>query len=223
MAIHLMTAKILLIEGDRSDHASFGPDLVKKGFNVQQVPNGGAALASLKIFEPDVVVVDAASLRTSGKRICQSLRKVVSSLPLLLIVGKNQGTLEKVNVNVVLALPFTVHKLTNRIRTLLPVDNTDLLHVGQIDLNLKQRQLRCQNRQAKLTPRLVTLLKVLMEHPGEVLERELLFRLVWETEYTVDTRTLDVHVSWLRRALETDPRHPRFLKTVRGVGYRLDA
>jgi len=218
-----MTAKILLIEGDRSDHASFGPDLVKKGFKVQQEPNGGAALASLKTFEPDVVVVDAASLRTSGKRICQSLRRVVSNLAIVLIVGKNPGPLEKVDVNVVLALPFTVHKLTNRIRILLPVDNTDLLQVGQIDLNLKQRQLRCQDRQAKLTPRLVTLLKVLMEHPGVVLERELLFRMVWDTEYTVDTRTLDVHISWLRRALEIDPRHPRFLKTVRGVGYRLDA
>ncbi len=61
-----------------------------------------------------------------------------------------------------------------------------------------------------------------MEHPGEVVERESLFRQVWETEYTADTRTLDVHISWLREVLETDPRHPRFLKTVRGVGYRLD-
>ena len=217
-----MTAKILLIEGDHSDHSSFGSDLVKKGFNVQQEPNGSAALGSLKTFAPDVVIVDAASLRTSGKRICQSLRRVANGLPIVLIVGKKQLPVDKTDANVVLALPFTVHKLTNRIRTLLPVDNNDLLQVGPIDLNLKQRQLRCQNRQSRLTPRLVTLLKVLMEHPGEVLERELLFKLVWDTEYTVDTRTLDVHISWLRRALEVDPRHPRFLKTVRGVGYRLD-
>jgi DNA-binding response OmpR family regulator len=61
-----------------------------------------------------------------------------------------------------------------------------------------------------------------MEHRGEVIERENLFSQVWETQYTVDTRTLDVHVSWLREAIEIDPRRPRFLKTIRGVGYRLD-
>jgi DNA-binding response OmpR family regulator len=61
-----------------------------------------------------------------------------------------------------------------------------------------------------------------MEHPGEILEREQLFRQVWHTEYTGDTRTLDVHISWLRYALEEDPRHPVLIKTVRGVGYRLD-
>jgi len=63
---------------------------------------------------------------------------------------------------------------------------------------------------------------VLMENPGAVIEREALFRRVWDTEYAGDTRTLDVHISWLREAIEEDPRHPRYLKTVRGVGYRLD-
>jgi len=61
-----------------------------------------------------------------------------------------------------------------------------------------------------------------MEHRGEVIERKKLFSQVWETNYTDDTRTLDVHVSWLRRAIEADPEKPKFLKTVRGVGYRLD-
>jgi DNA-binding response OmpR family regulator len=61
-----------------------------------------------------------------------------------------------------------------------------------------------------------------MESPGIVIEREDLFRKAWNTQYTGDTRTLDVHISWLREALEEDPRHPRFLKTIRGVGYRLD-
>jgi DNA-binding response OmpR family regulator len=61
-----------------------------------------------------------------------------------------------------------------------------------------------------------------MDHSGEALEREQLFREVWKTEYTGDTRTLDVHISWLRQAIEEDPRNPQFLKTIRGVGYRLD-
>jgi DNA-binding response OmpR family regulator len=61
-----------------------------------------------------------------------------------------------------------------------------------------------------------------MESPGKVIERDYLFRTVWDTAYTEDTRTLDVHVSWLRRAIETDPRNPTIIKTIRGVGYRLD-
>ena len=82
--------------------------------------------------------------------------------------------------------------------------------------------MRSLGRSTKLTPRLVTLLQILMEHHGEVVERESLFKRVWETNYTGDTRTLDVHISWLRRAIELDPLHPKFLKTIRGVGYRLD-
>jgi DNA-binding response OmpR family regulator len=61
-----------------------------------------------------------------------------------------------------------------------------------------------------------------MEHPGQLIERNDLFRMVWETDYAGDTRTLDVHISWLRQAFEDDPRNPQYLKTVRGVGYRLD-
>ena len=63
-------------------------------------------------------------------------------------------------------------------------------------------------------------MKIFMDHPGEVLERENLFRQIWNTEYTEDTRTLDVHISWLRHAIEENPHKPRFLKTIRGVGYR---
>ena len=61
-----------------------------------------------------------------------------------------------------------------------------------------------------------------MERPGEVIERDQLFREVWETDFTDDTRTLDVHISWLRKAIEKDPRRPKYLKTIRGIGYRLD-
>ena len=112
--------------------------------------------------------------------------------------------------------------MVNRIRHLLPGDGKDSLHAGPIRLDLDKRIVRCLGRQTRLTPRLVRLLKILIEHPGEVIERRLLFSKVWETDYTDDTRTLDVHVYWLRRAIEADPEKPKFLKTVRGVGYRLD-
>ncbi len=217
-----MKAKILLVEGKRADHLSFSPGLQKKGFQVDSVPNGASAVTCLEVVDPDVVVVDAASLRTSGKRICMALRDVIDGIPIVLIIDSGKPIPTKGEADVVLTLPFTIQKLANRIRPFLPADEKNMVHVGPIRLDLEQRRVRCLGKQERLTPRMVTLLKTLMEHPGEVIEREALFRLVWDTQYTVDTRTLDVHISWLRQALEADPRKPRFLKTVRGVGYRLD-
>jgi DNA-binding response OmpR family regulator len=123
---------------------------------------------------------------------------------------------------VLLTLPFTVRKLINRISPFLPSDGDHILHVGAIRLDLEHKRVRCQGREAKLTPRLAILLRILMQHPGDVLGRAQLFSQVWNTEYTEDTRTLDVHISWLRQALEEDPRKPQYIKTIRGVGYRLD-
>ena len=217
-----MKSKILLVESKQADHESFGPALIKKGFQVHSVPNGSAALVNLLELDPDLAIIDAASLRTSGKRICQSLRQKLDGLGIMLIIGETQVKSDKVDADVVLTLPFTVQKLVNRMKILLPPDDKDLLHVGPIRLNIKQKQLRCLGKISSLTTRQVSLLKVLMEHPGEILERKALFCQVWETEYTGDTRTLDVHISWLRHSLEPDPRHPRLLKTIRGIGYRLD-
>jgi DNA-binding response OmpR family regulator len=215
-------AKILLIEGKRADHPSFSIGLRHKGYDIETVPTGSAALNCLEAIDPDLVVIDAASLRTSGKRICQALRERVDGLPIILVIDGNHPIDGASGANVVLSLPFTIQKLVNRIRPYMPADEKNLLHVGQIHLDLEQRRVRCLGKQSRLTPRLVSLLKILMEHPGVVIERAELFRQVWDTEYTADTRTLDVHVSWLREAIEVDPRQPHFLKTIRGVGYRLD-
>jgi DNA-binding response OmpR family regulator len=217
-----MKANVLLIEGKRAEHPSFSAGLTKKGFHVESVPNGSAALTRLADGLPHLVIVDAASMRTSGKRICQSLRQHAEKLPVVLILDVSPDSNDKMGADVVLVQPFTLQKLINRLRPLIPSEPKDLLEAGDLQLDVEQRMLRCQDRQVRLTPRLVTLLKILMEHPGELIDRKDLFRQVWDTAYTVDTRTLDVHVSWLRQAVEVDPRHPQFIKTVRGAGYRLD-
>lgn len=219
-----MKAKILLIEGKRADRPSFVAGLTRKGYQVESVSNGAEALSHLEPFTPDLIIINAASMRTSGKRICQSIRAHSRGFHIVLISdGQNTDSIEKEELaDVVLALPFTLQKLMNRIRPLLPAEQKDLLQVGSLQLDPNQRWVRIGNRQTSLTPRLVTLLRILMEHPGEVIEREYLFRTVWDTAYTEDTRTLDVHVSWLRRAIEEDPRNPVYIKTIRGVGYRLD-
>jgi DNA-binding response OmpR family regulator len=215
-------SKLLVIEGKHADHPGFVPALRKKGFDAELVSNGSEALARLSTgFNPDVVVVNAASLRTSGKRICQSLRDKAPKLPILLILDPDRD-LEKVDADVILSLPFTAQKLVNRIRHLLPGDGNHNIHAGPVRLDVEKRIVRCLDKQTRLTPRLMRLLKTLIEHKGDVIERKALFSQVWETDYTDDTRTLDVHVSWLRRAIEIDPEQPKFLKTIRGVGYRLD-
>jgi len=214
-------ATILIIEGRHADIPSFATELQKKGFTVETAKSGNDAISRLDHASPDLVVVNAASLRSSGVRICQSLRDKNDKLPIILILDK-ETTVAKESADVILHLPFTVQKLANRIKPLLPGDGKDVLQAGPIRLDSDKRRVRCLGKNAKLTPRLVSLLKILMEHHGEVVEREHLFKEVWETDYTGDTRTLDVHISWLRRAIELDPLKPKFLKTMRGVGYRLD-
>lgn len=216
-----MQAKILCLEGNHSSNPTFVSALRKKGYLVEAVTTGKAALKSLDSIIPDVVVVNAASMRTSGLRICQSLREQMESLPIILI-SENDNAPEDVPVNLVLELPFTIRKLENRIKPFLPLESDKILAAGDLQLDLEHHQFRCGEREARLTPRLSMLLEMLMRKPNEVITRDDLFRKVWETDFTDDTRTLDVHISWLRRAIEDDPRKPKYLKTLRGVGYRLD-
>jgi DNA-binding response OmpR family regulator len=217
----MKTTTLLVIEARHAEIPSFASDLQKKGFDVQIAENGSKAVARLKEVSPSLVVINAASLRSTGLRICQSIREKDPKLPIILIL-ENDNDVSKDAADAVLALPFTVQKLVNRIKPLLPGDGKNVLHVGPIRLDLEKRRVRCLGKSTKLTPRLVTLLNLLMEKHGEVVEREPLFKKAWETNYTGDTRTLDVHISWLRRAIELDPDNPKLLKTIRGVGYRLD-
>jgi len=217
-----MKARILWVEGKRSDSTSFVPSLRKKEYLVEIVPTGNEAVSRLVEVDPDLVVVNAASFRSSGKRICNEIREKSIDLPIVLIVSPEHATSGVTTANVILELPFTSRKLLNRIAPLLPGDGKSILHVGLIRLDLELKRVRCLGREARLTPRMTHLLQVLLLHAGEAVERQRLFSEVWETQYTGDTRTLDVHISWLREALEENPRQPQFLKTIRGVGYRLD-
>lgn len=223
-----MNERILLIEGTRADHPSFRPGLEKRGYIVERVPNGNTALKNLLNLDPELVIVDAVSLRTSGKRIVKDIHVASRNMPVILITASNGNTIEKDDpINkldgvITLVLPFTLQKLINRIKPLLPIEGKQVINQGPIRLDIEHQKVRCMNQSGKLTPHLVKLLRTLMAHPGEVVKREFLFSEVWETEYTVDTRTLDVHVSWLRKIIEVDPRHPKFIKTIRGIGYRLD-
>ena len=212
---------LLVIEGRHAEIPSFAADLQKKGFDVVSAQNGSEAVSKLKQTNPSLVVVNAPTLRSTGIRMCSSLRKKDPKVPIILIV-ENEKLVDKELADSVLSLPFTVQKLVNRVKALMPGDGENMVSIGPIRLDVENRRVRSLGKNTKLTPRLITLLQILMDKHGEVVEREALFKKVWETNYTGDTRTLDVHISWLRRAIELDPDNPKFLKTIRGVGYRLD-
>ncbi|QYK49991.1 MAG: response regulator transcription factor [Anaerolineales bacterium] len=215
--------KILWVEGRWVSNGEFVPALLKKGFQVQRVSSGKDALESVSEAKHDLVILDAASMRTNGRRICTSIRNRVNGMPILLISDPNRPLEPDFEcANEVLVLPFTQRKLLNRIAPLLPTAEGRLLKAGPIELDQDSHAVKVGTKKTVLTPRLVKLLQLLIESKGEVVERNTLFKKAWKTNYTGDTRTLDVHISWLRNAIEKDPKKPKLLVTVRGVGYRLD-
>lgn len=217
------THNILWVEGRWKSNPALVPALIQKGFSVTRVSSGKSAIERLSIRKPHAVIVDAASMHTSGERICKSLREVSDRLPIVLIANKKWGVAKDAEcANVVLVMPFTQRKLMNRLVPLLPGRSQDLLKIGPIQLNVETNYVVANGKRTQLTPRLVRLLTMLIDHKGEMVARNDLFTTVWKTNYTGDTRTLDVHISWLRQAIEKDPKSPKLLKTMRGVGYRLD-
>lgn len=216
-----MKGKILWIENRPKVGSRFTAGLREVGYQVESVNTGKQALEKVSEDKPDLVIINATSSRTNGKTTCRSLWKECQELRILVLCDPI-AVLDENCASAVLVLPFTLRKLINRISLLLPLDTQNFKWAGPIGLDESTRRVYCDGREARLTPRLFDLLNIFINHPGEVLERNQLFKEVWHTDYTADMRALDVHISWLRQTLEIDPRHPSYLKTVRGTGYRLD-
>jgi DNA-binding response OmpR family regulator len=122
----------------------------------------------------------------------------------------------------VLGLPLNAKEVTAVINRLATKSTEHLLNHGPITLNMALRTVMTPNGQYTMTPKQCALLKLLMSEQGHVVERRKIMETVWETDYLEDTRTLDVHIRWLRERIEQNPSKPVYLKTVRGVGYRFD-
>lgn len=215
-------ATILLIESARPSAPSFAPALERKGFEVKVHHKVNSAVKAANKQHPDVVILDAASMRTSGTRMCRSVRAGLNGIPIILVSPEGSDPDAADGSSVTLVHPFTPRKLVNRVHRLLPGDERYAIEAGPIKLNIAQRKVQVQGRESRLTPKQAKLLELFMQNPGKLMTRKQLIREVWLTDYTGDTRTLDVHMSWLRQAIEADPRHPTFLRTIRGMGYRLD-
>lgn len=212
--------KVLLIGRSQGKNNPFINSL-KKRYSLILAANGTQAVALARQQSPDIAVLDAASMRTSGERICRTLN---SELPGLPVVHIHPGPEEAANspADIVLFQPFTSRKLLNSIERLVKFSDDQVLTCGPFVLNVARRTLDVYGQETQLTPKVAMLIELFLRQPGIVLDRKSLMTRVWNTDYMGDTRTLDVHIRWIREIIEENPGKPLYLKTVRGVGYRLD-
>ncbi len=214
--------RILWAGKRRADIPSFVPDLENKGYKVTFVSTGKDALLILNKRKPDVMIIDAASMRTTGSRICKSIQVKYPSIPIILINSRDNLPTNEIVAEVQLVHPFTIRKLENRIIPFSPGDGDEIIKAGPIHLDMDRQVIRCNRKEEHITPRMAELLKMLIKQKGEVLDRKKMFSRIWKTDYTEDTRSLDVHINWLRKIVEKDPDHPILILTMRGKGYKLD-
>lgn len=215
-------ARIVLIERSRSQRHSFA-DALSKHFDVVSVPSGRQARKVAETLLPGVFVVNAISMQTPGERICKQIKRSLPNTPLILLSELAPAKGQDIAADSVLAQPFTARKVLNAINRLLRQgDESDLIDCGVFAIDLARRVLIANGQETQLTPKLAQLVEVFLRNVGQTLDRKTLMEQVWQTDYLGDTRTLNVHIRWIRRAIEADPNDPMYLKTVRGVGYRLD-
>ena len=210
---------ILLVEGRKPAADHLAPILNDQGYNVVMARTRREAWAKVQEIHPAAIVLDSPSLRFSSRRFCDALRDAALEIPVLVLLPEGKKIDRSIGARIYLRHPFSAKKLTNRIAKLL----TAILQVGDVIFNVERRSVIYNKCKKHLTPKQARLLEILMRHPGEILTRSYLMRQVWDTDYMGDTRTLDVHIHWVRKAIEEDPGSPVYLRTVRRVGYRFQA
>ncbi|MBI5928418.1 MAG: response regulator transcription factor [Chloroflexi bacterium] len=221
--------KVLLIESKQNNKkTSDAPQssfvvVLRRNYEVHIAHSAKMAVEVATEHIPAVAVLDSVSMRTTGVRVCQSLRRHAPLLPIIHIVpSPESGQKIHSGADVVLPAPFTPRKLINRIERFLAINQGNTLDVGPFKLDFKRNMLITHKGEYRLTPKMATLLEEFLHHPNEVLARGYLMSKVWQTDYMGDTRTLDVHIRWIREAVEENPGKPLYIKTMRGIGYLLD-
>ncbi|MGC8839728.1 MAG: winged helix-turn-helix transcriptional regulator [Anaerolineae bacterium] len=211
--------RLLLITPDKAVVERLRPPLEEKGVQLLHAPTVDQGTKVFRRRRIDVVVLDAATPDADARRDGARFRRS-RHLVALIVVTDSPASWARV-ADFHLSPPITVRKLMYRIRKFLQTD-AGILCQGDVTLNLRERKVTCGGNEHRLTPRLCALLAFLMRHPGRDLSRKEIMKAVWDTDFMGDTRTLDVHIHWLRRAVEPDPRSPLHILTVRGIGYRFE-
>jgi two-component system response regulator RegX3 len=215
-----MTATLLIVGNDKSINTSYASLFGKKEFTVLTADSGRQAHVIAGAHHLDAIVVDATSPRLNCKSLCKKLR-ANSSAPIVLITQPNAKIEGGIAPEGVVAKPVVARKLVARVKAVIDEKPPRLLTVGHLALDLEKHKLARGSKNYSLTPKEFGLLKLLMSRAGQTITRKTLMKEVWETDYLGDTRTLDVHIRWVRQKVEENPSKPQRLITARGQGYKL--
>jgi DNA-binding response OmpR family regulator len=221
--------KILLVDDEPTLLDTLAYNLRGSGYHVVTAADGAAALEQARLHVPDLIILDLMLPEIDGLTVCRSLRAVADT-PILVLTART-GELDKIiglesGADDYMTKPFSLGELQARIRALLrragPRRQGDEIRSGNLTLNMVSRKAFVDGQELSLSPKEFALLAELMRHQGAVLSRDLLLTRVWGYDFFGDSRTVDVHVRWLREKIEADPSSPDRILTVRGIGYRFE-
>ncbi|HEX9044333.1 MAG TPA: response regulator transcription factor [Candidatus Limnocylindrales bacterium] len=230
-----MSRTILVVDDEETIRETVAESLVLDGYRVVSAATGSEALVRFRENRPDLVILDLMLPEMSGIEVCRVIR-AESNVPILMLTARD-GEVDKivgleVGADDYVTKPFSLRELTARVHALLRrVEQAavaeaaqGLVEFGDVKVDLAGHRLLRDGVPLPMKPRAFELLAFLVRHPGQVFTRDQLLERVWGYDYPGETRTVDVHVHWLRSAIERDPARPKYLQTVRGVGYvlRLD-
>jgi len=225
-------ALILLVDDETLITDSLSYSLKREGLEVAVAADGLTALKMIEELTPDLIVLDLMLPDISGFEVCRRLRATITT-PVIMLTAKGEEIDRVLGLEVgaddYLAKPFSFRELLARIQALLRRVALDrqavqpqqqVLALRQISLDSAARRVFKGDQEIQLSAREFDLLAVLMKNAGRAMGRDELIRGVWGEDWVGDSRTLDVHIRWLRLKVEEDPASPEYIQTVRGFGYR---
>ena len=225
-----MNPRILLVEDEPGLVLTLSDLLAAEGYEVESATDGPTGLARAANGQFDLVILDVMLPGKNGLEVCRELRQRGKDVAILMLTAKTQLTDRVVGLKLgaddYLAKPFEPPELLARIEALLRrVKKQNLPRVarfqfGNVEVDFERSDVRKKGVPVSLTAKELELLRCLIDRRGNVVSREELLEGVWEYQPGVSSRTIDVHIAWLRQKLEDTPQSPRHIHTVRGVGYR---
>jgi two-component system alkaline phosphatase synthesis response regulator PhoP len=224
-----MARTILVVEDETTLRETLADALEAEGFHVLQAADGRAALAQFRTDRPDLILLDLMLPELSGIEVCRIIR-AESGVPIVMLTAKD-SELDKVvglelGADDYVTKPFSLRELSARIRALFrrserstPAGGPSVVDLGRVQVDLAGHRILRDGESLPIKPKAFELLAFLLRNPGQAFTRDQLLEHVWGYDYAGETRTVDVHVHWLRSTLEDDAAAPKFIHTVRGVGY----
>ena len=225
-----MAVRILVVDDEKKIVEIVKAYLEKEGFAVIVAYDGKAALEQIHRQSPDLIVLDLMLPEVSGLDVCRAVRKE-SNVPIIMLTARDETTDKIVGLELgaddYVTKPFDPKELVTRVKTVLrrfegTKTTKDLLTIGNLTIDREKRLVQRDGEAVSLTPIEFDLLKTLAENPGRVYSRMQLLDMIQGDAYEGYERTIDSHIKNLRKKIESDPEHPKYIATVHGVGYKLE-